>query len=288
MRAIRRDRARARSTSYEAARNAKKRVLGRRLIQLRRNTPLRSYGTRVVWQRRMKRSIPLFALGLACAILGGCGSADAADEAEGSSEEALTGSFTSKGTGYYPSSSALEGGFVDRKGAKLRTLQQFLAGQASYVSVAMDSNAFPYGQHLRIKELEEKYGRAIDFRVVDTGGAFRGRGRTRIDICVANRSASLDASINRTLHIDAVNSFSPTPSPAPTPTTPAPSPPPSPSPAPPDDDDAPSGPACTSDGQCNPGNDGSGMICTAGHCTAGCRSNAQCPGSTQCTAGQCR
>ncbi len=235
----------------------------------------------------MKTCRPLFAsfaLALACAIISGCGSADSAgDETQGSSEEALTGSFTSKGTGYYPSGSALEGGFVDRKGVKLHTLQQFLAGQAAYVSVAMDSSAFPYGQHLRIQELEAKYGRAIDFRVVDTGGAFRGRGRSRIDICVANHSASVDPSVNRALHIDAVNSFSSSPSPSPThaPTSP------SPAPSPPDNEDTTPGAACTSDGQCNPGNDGSGKICTAGHCTPGCHSNAQCPGSTQCTAGQC-
>ena len=230
----------------------------------------------------MHRSLPLLALGLACAVVSGCGSADSTDEAEGSSEDALTASFTSKATGYYPSGSALEGGFVDRKGVKLHTLQQFLAGQAAYVSVAMDSSAFPYGQHLRIQELEAKYGRAIDFRVVDTGGAFRGRGRSRIDICVANRSASVEPSINRTLHIDAVNSFSSAPAPAPAPTTA-----PSPAPSPPDDNATP-GAACSGDGQCNPGNDGSGEICTAGHCTPGCHSNAQCPGSTQCTAGQCR
>ncbi len=239
----------------------------------------------------MKTCIPLLALGLACALVAGCGSGDAADETEGSSEDALTASFTSKGTGYYPSSSALEGGFVDRKGVKLHTLQQFLAGSASYVSVAMDSSAFSYGQHLRIRELEAKYGQPIDFRVVDTGGAFRGRGRTRIDICVANHSASVDPTINRTLHIDAVNSFSTSPAPAPAPTTPTPTPP---APTPPDDDDATPTPtptpgaACNSDGQCNPGNDGSGKICTAGHCTPGCHSNAQCPGSTQCTAGQCQ
>ena len=233
--------------------------------------------------RGMKCSIPLFALGLACAILSGCGSGDSADEAEGASEDALTASFTSKATGYYPSGSALEGGFVDRKGVKLHTLQQFLAGQAAYVAVAMDSSAFPYGQHLRIRELEAKYGRAIDFRVVDTGGAFRGRGRSRIDVCVANHSASVDPSVNRTLHIDAVSSFSSSPAPAPAPTSPSPAP----SPSPPNDADPTPGAACSSDGQCNPGNDGSGEICTAGHCTPGCRSNAQCPGSTQCKAGQC-
>jgi 3D (Asp-Asp-Asp) domain-containing protein len=135
--------------------------------------------------------------------LAGCG-ADPASDATGASDDALrvTSSFTARGTGYYPDASLLEGGFVDRKGAELRTLQQFLAGQASHVSVAMDSSAFPYGQRLRIEELEAKYGRPITFRVVDTGGAFRGKGRSRIDICTANRSASLDPTINGTLHID--------------------------------------------------------------------------------------
>jgi peptidoglycan hydrolase-like protein with peptidoglycan-binding domain len=104
--------------------------------------------------------------------------------------------FASRGTGYYPDASPLEGGFQDRLGRPLHTLQDYLAGRAPYVSVAMDSRAFPYGTKLRIPELEAKYGRPIEFRVVDTGGAFRGRGTTRIDICTANRRASLDATIN--------------------------------------------------------------------------------------------
>ncbi|MBX3202582.1 MAG: D-alanyl-D-alanine carboxypeptidase family protein [Labilithrix sp.] len=58
-----------------------------------------------------------------------------------------------------------------------------------------------------------------------------------------------------------------------------------------DDDasDAPasSGAACASDGQCNPGNDGSGQICTGGQCVDGCRTNAQCPGITRCVSGFC-
>lgn len=148
-------------------------------------------------------------VGLSIVASGCAGVADPGGE-EASTTDALsvTSSFVSHGTGYYPARSALEGGFVDRKGVRLRTLQQFLAGQADYVSVAMDSSAFPYGQHLRIKELDAKYGRAIDFRVVDTGGAFRGKGRSRIDVCVANRSASVDPTINRALHIDAVTGFS--------------------------------------------------------------------------------
>lgn len=109
--------------------------------------------------------------------------------------------YPARGTGYYPDRSAMEGGFVDRKGKPLHTLQDFLAGKASYVSVAMDSTAFPYGTKLRIPELEAKYGRPIEFRVVDTGGAFRGKGTSRIDICTANRQASLDPTINGPLHL---------------------------------------------------------------------------------------
>jgi len=44
---------------------------------------------------------------------------------------------------------------------------------------------------------------------------------------------------------------------------------------------------CSSDGQCNPGNNGSGLICVSGRCTAGCRADYHCPGSLICIAGQC-
>lgn len=224
-------------------------------------------------------------LGLSCALLAACASPEQDDDDVSTSADSLTvtASFVSRGTGYYPDSSPLEGGFVDRRGARLRTLQQFLAGQADYVSVAMDSSAFPYGQHLRIKELETKYGRAIDFRVVDTGGAFRGRGRARIDICVANRTASLDPTINGTLHIDALTTASSSSSSSGSSSSSSSGSPVTPPPATPG-----GGASCTSDGQCNPGNDGAGLICTAGTCVAGCRSNAQCPGSTSCASGQCR
>lgn len=47
------------------------------------------------------------------------------------------------------------------------------------------------------------------------------------------------------------------------------------------------GQACSSDGQCNPGNDGAGLICQAGTCVAGCHTDAQCSGNTTCTGGQC-
>lgn len=113
--------------------------------------------------------------------------------------------FQAKATGYFPDNSAIEGGFVDRKGARLRTLQGYLSGADEYVSLAMDTNAFPYGQKLRIQEFEAKYRRDVEFRVVDTGGAFRGRGRSRVDVCVADRQASLDATVNGMLTITVID-----------------------------------------------------------------------------------
>jgi hypothetical protein len=48
------------------------------------------------------------------------------------------------------------------------------------------------------------------------------------------------------------------------------------------------GQRCASDGACNPGNDGSGLICVSNQCVPGCHTNAQCPGVTTCHSGQCR
>src|SRR6185295_9030061 len=127
---------------------------------------------------------------------GRAGSTDTAQQAATPSMTPTGQQFTAKGTGYFPDNSPMEGGFKDRMGKPLHTLQDFLAGKAPYVSVAMDSKAFPYGTKLRIPELEKKYGRPIEFRVVDTGGAFKGKGTSRIDICTANQKASLDPTIN--------------------------------------------------------------------------------------------
>jgi hypothetical protein len=103
--------------------------------------------------------------------------------------------FRAKGTAYYPANNAMEGGVRDKKGFGLCSLQRYLAGQCPYVSCAMDGRV-KYGQKLRIPELERKYGRPILFRVVDTGGAFRGRGTRRIDICVASNGHTRDGVIN--------------------------------------------------------------------------------------------
>lgn len=48
------------------------------------------------------------------------------------------------------------------------------------------------------------------------------------------------------------------------------------------------GTKCVGSGDCNPGNDGSGLICVGGYCEPGCTSNAQCPGIKTCVGGQCR
>lgn len=110
-------------------------------------------------------------------------------------------SYPARGTGYYPSNSAMEGGFEDMHGNPLRTLQDYLEGRADYVSTAMDSRDFPYGTELCIPELDQKYGRQIIFRVVDTGGAFAGMGTSRIDICTRDAQASTDGTINGSLNL---------------------------------------------------------------------------------------
>jgi len=51
--------------------------------------------------------------------------------------------------------------------------------------------------------------------------------------------------------------------------------------------DAGGGPSCASDGDCNPGNDGSGLICVGGTCVPGCDADWECPGDTTCVGGSC-
>jgi hypothetical protein len=78
-------------------------------------------------------------------------------------------------------------------------------------------------------------------------------------------------------------------------------PPPPPPPPPPADDASSPGPdagtstdeggatvSCSTDGDCNPGSDGSGQICVGGQCVAGCNADWECPGSTTCMSGQCQ
>jgi len=120
--------------------------------------------------------------------------------------------FQVKATGYYPTADGhstaenrLEGGPVDRKGNPLCTLQAFLNGRAPFVSVAMDyKNGLPYGTPLFIPALNAKYGKTIPFLVVDTGGAFVGKGLARMDICTADRKASVNPWVNREVDVVAL------------------------------------------------------------------------------------
>lgn len=96
-------------------------------------------------------------------------------------------------TGYWPFTARddekkMEGGTKDRKGKPLYTLEMHLKDPAScpYVSVSGDDAVWPYGQRLSISA----WPNAI-FRVVDTGGHFRGAGKVYrvlgeepLDICV--------------------------------------------------------------------------------------------------------
>lgn len=92
-------------------------------------------------------------------------------------------SYRTMRSGYFPDDSEMEGGYTDRKGRPLHTLQQYLNGEADYVSVAMDSALFRYGTRVRIPEIERAVGRCIEFRVVDTGDRFEGAGSAKVDIC---------------------------------------------------------------------------------------------------------
>jgi len=104
---------------------------------------------------------------------------------------ATGGTFAVRLTGYWPftasaSEKKMEGGANDRKGKPLHTLEDFQAGTAPYVSVSGDDAIFPYGQRIAIDEWP-----GVVFRVVDTGGHFRGSGKVYravghepLDICV--------------------------------------------------------------------------------------------------------
>jgi len=96
--------------------------------------------------------------------------------------------FTTFNTWYCPGGGTsaaerrLEGGVQDRKGRPAYTLEQYLAGNAPYVTVAMDSKVLPYGTLLYNGKFKDQNGALIPFRVTDTGGAFKGVGFAKMDI----------------------------------------------------------------------------------------------------------
>ena len=111
----------------------------------------------------------------------------------------------------------------------------------------------------------------------------------------ARTTSSLHSGGYKAIRADGMGSVAtpdPTPDPTPTPTpTPSPTPTPDPTPDPtptPTPDAGGGGASCAGDGDCNPGNDGSGQICSSGQCVPGCHKDNQCPGVTVCVAGQCQ
>lgn len=90
------------------------------------------------------------------------------------------GTFAARLTGYWPyaaktaAEKRMEGGHNDRKGKTIHTLEQHRADPTAhpYVSVSGDDAIFPYGQRIEIDQWP-----GVVFRVVDTGGHFRGSGK---------------------------------------------------------------------------------------------------------------
>ncbi|MBC7754858.1 MAG: hypothetical protein H7Z71_11515 [Moraxellaceae bacterium] len=125
-------------------------------------------------------------------------------------------------TGYYPDHSVLEGGFKDRYGQKLNTLQEFLAGEVPYVSLAMDykKNMSKYMKtYFCIPQLDKNYAKDMSkavkkkykghilFKAVDTGQAFINKKWKKMDICVKDKKASFDERLNIKTSILDCNQF---------------------------------------------------------------------------------
>uniref|UniRef100_A0ABD2X2L8 Uncharacterized protein n=1 Tax=Trichogramma kaykai TaxID=54128 RepID=A0ABD2X2L8_9HYME len=102
-------------------------------------------------------------------------------------------------TAYYPDfMSEDESDYLDSRGKKLRTLQEFLDGRASFVTVAMDEVfRLKYGSVVCIPELNEHFGKMIPLQVRDHGPNLIGKGYSRLDICVRSEADSYDTAVNR-------------------------------------------------------------------------------------------
>ena len=101
-------------------------------------------------------------------------------------------------TRYHPTPTLMEGGCTDRRNLPLFTLDQFLAGKAPYVSVALDVKLYSkgrvrYGDVFWIPSLDARHRQSLDrlglehivFRAVDTGNGFTNKGFRRLDLCVS-------------------------------------------------------------------------------------------------------
>lgn len=112
--------------------------------------------------------------------------------------------FNARLTGYWPKQAGLsaaerlmEGKDVNSRSGALYTLEDYQRGGAPYVSVSGDDAIFPWGQLIHIDAYP-----GVPFRVVDTGGNFRGLkkvyrvfGREPLDICVDSSSTVLTRNV---------------------------------------------------------------------------------------------
>ncbi|MGE3724575.1 MAG: hypothetical protein AB7I41_03435 [Candidatus Sericytochromatia bacterium] len=122
------------------------------------------------------------------------------------------------GTSYAPKNTSLQGGTKDSVGNLLKphTLENVLAnikkgktGPDNYVAIAMDSALYQgkntpldYGDVFRIPELEAIYKTSpIYFALVDNGGAFKGTGGGKVDICC---ESSYTPGVNQSLSLHKV------------------------------------------------------------------------------------
>ncbi|XP_074113702.1 uncharacterized protein LOC141536837 [Cotesia typhae] len=108
-------------------------------------------------------------------------------------------------TAYYPDFASDESSdYLDVRGKKLKTLQDFLDGRDEYVTAAMDINSeIPYGTKVCIPELNYHFKQYIPIQVRDYSPDLEGEGHSSIDICVRSESDSYDFAVNRmvTLYI---------------------------------------------------------------------------------------
>ncbi|XP_030761304.1 uncharacterized protein LOC115886346 [Sitophilus oryzae] len=103
-------------------------------------------------------------------------------------------------TAYYPdyTNQDNEFGFQDKKGRKLRTLQDYLDGRNDYVTLGMDEQlGMPYGTKVCIPELNKHFGHRIRLEVRDSSFDLYGLGYSRADICVRTEIDSYDTIVNR-------------------------------------------------------------------------------------------
>jgi len=106
-----------------------------------------------------------------------------------------TGYFPPPGGGYKSAAeAAMEGGGYDCRGKKLRTLQDFNAGDSnSYVSVATDPRVIPTGSWISIDQYP-----GVRFLACDVGGGIKGN---HIDICCANEKETYKVTGNITVRV---------------------------------------------------------------------------------------